>query len=843
MISPRLCLAATLVAAVCSPAQVSPPAAAESTTEVVTLSPFTVTSEQERGYLAGNAISGTKTNTALRDLPISMSVITGEMLEDLNTVLPSEALLYSASVDFSTGGTTNNVQGSPFNTGTTFVRGSGTFFSMRDGFRTYGEPAGVGVQRIEVVKGPAAVLYGITKPGGIVNYITKRPEFGRTSAKASFGYGSYQSTRSTLDVNYGRLAGDRLAFRFSASYNDLATWFTSSKSTEMSVLPSVSYRPFKGTEVTFQYEYTDRIFAPNSTAYYTRPVTGFRGSSVPYFIYPENSSDPVASLTPQLPAGLTPDFVIRGYGASTRVPYKTGILSLNQEVGEHLTFNAQFSRSRRNNWRQEFDTTAQFTGSLTDANAGGPVVAAPRIRRQYENRDATNDIDNLNLTAIYQRTFALPLIGRVDHKFILGYTQMTDTFAEWRVRQFNGTSTNRISYYIPFARDAFTGLPPEFPGKDETHYLSNTDVLTFPGVAGQFRRDPSQNAAEENKFETLYAAWSGNMLDNRLLVNAGLVHATASQDRVAGAANTVTRADYEQNSPLLGVIFRPARWASAYAQAARSFNPNTSARDGFNNPLPAETGKGYEFGVKLDPWNGRLSANLAFYHTVEANRFITDPNAPNQNSFYLDASGNPQPLSGPDDPRYNPNLPGQNKGAGSSVGEATTEGVDLEVVWSPTKQFQVLATYSFLDGVVSRDANNTLSSLQDRPLPNNYDHRATVLAKYRFTAGALKGLDVVLGANWRSEIFRDVINATNDSTTTIVDPVRRYGPALWDGDFKLGYGTRLFGRKTNFQFNVKNIFDKEVAVGWKPTTQRSYSYEQYTYKVPRSFNFSVSIEL
>jgi len=821
-----------------APSSVPPSANNE---EVVVLSPFTVSAEKERGYLAGNAISGTKTNTALRDLPMSISVITSEMLADLNTVLPSESLMYSASVDFSQAGTTANSQGGPFNSGTTFVRGSGTFFNMRDGFRSYQEPSGFSVQRIEVVKGPSAVLYGITKPGGIVNYISKRPQFAKTKGEVSLGYGSYQTSRSSLDVNYGRLLDGKLAFRLGAAYNDINTWFTSSNGREWTILPSVAYKPFKSTEIMFQYEYTERVFAPNSTAYYTRPVTGYRGSSVPYFIYPTGPSDPVALLTPQLPAGLTPDFTVRGSGPKTRVPYKTGILTLTQEVGENLTLNAQYSKSRRNNWRQDFDTTAQFTGSLTDANAGNPVVGAPRIRRQWENRDAVNLIDNISLTAIYKRTLDLPWVGKVDNKLIFGYTSLEDNFEEWRVRQFNGSTTSRISYYYAFDRNIpNAGLPAGFPDMSATHYTTND--VTFPGVTGVFRRDLTQSAAEENKFQTLYASWAGNFFADRVILNAGIVSAEASQNRIAGAAATKTQADYEQNSPLLGAIFRPVKWASVYVQASKSFNPNTSARDGFSTPLPAETGKGSEFGVKFDPWDGRLSANIAVYHTVESNRFITDPNAPNANSFYIDSNGIQQPITGPNDPRYNPNLPGQNKGAGASVGEATTDGVDLEVVWSPTKRMQILSTYSYLDGRVTKDANIALANLKGRPLPNNYDHRATFLAKYRFTDGALKGLDVMLGATWRGKIFRDVINATNDSTTTIIDPVERYGDALWDGDFKLGYATKAFGHKIRFQFNAKNIFEKQVAVGWKPTTARTYSFEQYYYKVPASYAFTTTFE-
>lgn len=836
-----LSLAASLsLMAQTAPAPDADPAPAD---PVMELPPFTVTSEQESGYLAGNAISGTKTNTALRDLPISISVITSDMLADLNAVMPSDALFYSASVDFSQNGTgTTPVQGSPFNTGTTFVRGSGTFFNMRDGFRTYSEPAGVGVQRVEIVKGPSSVLYGITKPGGIVNYITKVPVTGRTFGRASLSYGSYSTRRASLDYNLGGLLDGKLALRLNASYADVATWYTSSRSTEKVLMPSVSYQPFKDTNVMFQYEYTNRVFPPNSTSFLARTVTGYRGSSVPYFIYPTGSTDPVATLTPQLPAGLTPDYTFRGHASETRVPYRTGILTLTQGFGEHLKVNAQFARTYRNNWRSDFDVTAQFTGSLTDANAANTVLPAPRLRRQYENRDATNQIDNANLTAIYSRRFDLPVLGKGDHKFILGYTNMVDSFREWRVRQFRTGTTNRLSYYYAFAPDAFTGAPAGFPDARSTHYLGTTPV-TFSGVPGEFRRDATQDVAEENKFETYYAAWSGNLFSDRLVLNAGVVRAEASQDRYAGAAATYTRADYEQDSPLVGAIVRPIEWVSLYVQASKSFNPNTSARDGFGTPLPAETGKGVEFGVKLDPWDGRLTANLAAYETVEQNRFITDPNAPNQNSFYIDANGQQQPISGPNDPRYDPNLPGQNKGAGAAVGEATTKGVDVELIWSPFKQLQIFATYSFVDGVVTRDVNNTLATLQGRPLPNNYDHRATVLAKYRFTEGALKGFDVVLGANWRSEMFKDIVNATDNSTTAIISPVERFSKPVWDGDFKLGYATSVFGRKTSFQLNAKNIFGRTLGTGWQPTTERTYAFEQYYYEVPTSYTFSVSFDL
>lgn len=803
----------------------NPPAASD---EIIALSTFLVTSDDERGYMAGNAISGTKTKTALRDLPISISVITSDLLEDLAGALPSEALNYSSSVDFTNAGSIGNIQGTPFNTGTTTVRGSGTFFSMRDGFRTYSEPSSITVQRIEVVKGPAAVLYGITKPGGIVNYITRTPQFGRTSARGTFSYGSYGATRSTLDANYGHLLGGKMAVRLGASYNDLATWFRFSKGTELSLAPSIAYKPFANTEVTVQYEYTDRRFPSNSTDYLTRPVTGFRGSSVPFFVYPAGTGDPVATLNPQLPPGFGADYSFRGYGSTTRVPYKTLITSVTQRIGDHLTANLQVSRSRRNNIREVFQPTAQFTGTVADANAANTPTALPRIRKQYEFRDGYNEMDNVNLTAIYRRAFTLPLIGATEHKLIAGVSQLEEDFEAWRIREFRAGTTTRLNWYYALSPEAFTGLPGNFP-------------------VGELRRDPSQNEAEDNDFRLGFLAWSAEAFERRVIVNAGVVRSLFTQSRqqfdATGRTNTGFVNSTRQNSPIVGAIVRPLPWTSVYAQASKSFNPNTSARDGFGNPLAPEQGKGTELGVKLDPWSGRLTANLAVFRTIEANRLISDPNAPNSNSFYLDANGQPQPLSGPNDPRYNPNLPGQQRGANTAVGEATSDGFEAELTWSPTRALQLLAGYTYLDGYVSRDLNTSPATWSGRPLPNNYYHRATFLTKYQFDEGRLKGFDVVVGLNWRSEIFRDAINATVDSTTTLVSPVRRFGKDYLDGDFKLGYRTKLLGRRTTFQFNMKNVFGRDIGVGWQPTTERTYAFEQYYYTIPRSYTFSVSYEL
>jgi hypothetical protein len=245
-------------------------------------------------------------------------------------------------------------------------------------------------------------------------------------------------------------------------------------------------------------------------------------------------------------------------------------------------------------------------------------------------------------------------------------------------------------------------------------------------------------------------------------------------------------------------------------------------------------------GLKFELWNGRLTGTLGVFRIRELNRSFQDGNAPNKNSFYFDAAGTPQLISGPDDPRYDPNLPGQQRGARVAAGEAISEGFDTDMVFSVNRQLQFMASYAYLDTFVSRDLNTGLGTMVGRPLPNSYYHRAAALGKYRFAEGALKGFDIVLGANWRSKIFADVLNTGPASAGPISSPVFRYAKGLWGGDFKLGYERRIFGYQARFAFNIANIFEGEQRVGWVPKAG-SYADTPYYFTLPRTFTFSTGV--
>lgn len=149
------------------------------------------------GYRATRSASATKTDTALRDIPQSISVIPATVLKDLGSTNVERALEFAGGVSKQ-----NNFGGLTLYEYS--VRGFTTSEFYQDGFsanRGYpSTPDTANIERIEVLKGPAASLYGRGDPGGTVNIVTKKPQpEAFTTLQASAG--SWDRYRTALDVN------------------------------------------------------------------------------------------------------------------------------------------------------------------------------------------------------------------------------------------------------------------------------------------------------------------------------------------------------------------------------------------------------------------------------------------------------------------------------------------------------------------------------------------------------------------------------------------------------------------------------------------------------------------
>lgn len=194
------------------------PAAGE---KVLELSRFVVTEDTDAGYRATSTLAGTRIKTDIRDIGSALSVVTGQFLEDTASRSTQELLVYTTGTEV--GGPTGNFtgtgnaevltergsMGTPHNN--TRVRGLADADNTRDLFLTDIPWDNYYVDRIELQRGPNSILYGLGKPGGVINASLKQAAF-RDITKVSTRFGRFDSVRGALDVNRV-LIKDQLAFR------------------------------------------------------------------------------------------------------------------------------------------------------------------------------------------------------------------------------------------------------------------------------------------------------------------------------------------------------------------------------------------------------------------------------------------------------------------------------------------------------------------------------------------------------------------------------------------------------------------------------------------------------
>ena len=192
-----------------SPAPLSAPAktalGAAASEEPVELSPFSVSSSKDVGYLAQNTLAGSRLNSSLKDTPGVLDVLTKEFLDDIGATTLEQALAFSANFsedngDFDSQGVINTVfPGSQ--AGVSFrTRGLGGTVA-RNYLETDFRPTFYTVERIDNSSGPNSILFGLGSAGGVANISTKTAKLYRNTYGLDFHTDSYSSRRVALDVN------------------------------------------------------------------------------------------------------------------------------------------------------------------------------------------------------------------------------------------------------------------------------------------------------------------------------------------------------------------------------------------------------------------------------------------------------------------------------------------------------------------------------------------------------------------------------------------------------------------------------------------------------------------
>ena len=227
--------------------------------DAIQLSPFEVTTANNKGYFAANSMSGTRFNTKVEDLASSLSVVTKEQMQDFAMLDINDVFLYTASTEGTgtytdlvvdrNGQVTDNVQMNP--TGANRVRGIASANSSYGNYETMNrvpvDP--LAMDGIELSRGPNANVFGLGNPSGTVNQVPVTANVLRDRSRVEFRADSYDGYRTSLDVNRVLKSGV-LAVRASGAFQHDGFIRKPSGVNSVRYNAMIKYQPFKNTTIT-----------------------------------------------------------------------------------------------------------------------------------------------------------------------------------------------------------------------------------------------------------------------------------------------------------------------------------------------------------------------------------------------------------------------------------------------------------------------------------------------------------------------------------------------------------------------------------------------------------------
>ena len=243
------------------------PAAEPPSSDLVVLSPFSVSTNKDVGYLANDTLAGSRLRTNLADVPNAISVFTPEFIADLNAFNEAALMRYSSAAVPERTDQTAAAQGIAMDTGGFQFRIRGQQASRsRNYFGSSIIPDTYNAERFEEARGPNAILFGLGGAGGILNTSTKTARAQRTFTQIGFTTDNVGLRRATLDHNH-RL-GARAALRVNVLQHDTDGWQEDSFSEGRRLHFTSTWRPWDKLTVRAEVEYghvknsLTRLYAP-----------------------------------------------------------------------------------------------------------------------------------------------------------------------------------------------------------------------------------------------------------------------------------------------------------------------------------------------------------------------------------------------------------------------------------------------------------------------------------------------------------------------------------------------------------------------------------------------------
>lgn len=202
-----------------------------------------------KGYVAERTVTGSKTDTPILEIPQAISVVPSDQIRDQGAETISEALRYTPGVVVQRDGAGARVD-------VVNVRGFEAL-NYLDGLALpqladdFARPAidPFALERIEILKGPASVLYGRNSPGGIVNMISKRPT-DTPQNEVFVEFGSFEHAATGFDFSGPVTTDKKFLYRIVGMVQDAETQVDYTRDDRYFIAPSLTWQPDKDTSLT-----------------------------------------------------------------------------------------------------------------------------------------------------------------------------------------------------------------------------------------------------------------------------------------------------------------------------------------------------------------------------------------------------------------------------------------------------------------------------------------------------------------------------------------------------------------------------------------------------------------
>lgn len=648
------------------------------------------------GYVATRSASGTKIDAPLIETPAAISVVTKDQVQAQAAQTVPQAVRYTSGVRVEPTGADNRFD-------LVYVRGFQADLYL-DSLRllTTGFTAQIiepyNLERIEVLHGPASVIYGQSSPGGILDMVSKRPT-DVPYHEMFLSTGNFGRIQGGVDLSGPIDEKKEWLYRFVGSGFDVGSQVDHVKYQRVSIAPSLTWRPDTDTSITFQGLYQND---PNAGFYNQLPAKGY------------------GTLFP-LPNGMRiPTSFYPGAPNQDKMSREMGQIGY---LAEHRFDNTW---TVRQNLRYS-DTSSEVSAVYP---LGSPTVAAPYSIP----RSAFSENDKLRTLNVDNQVEAKFDTGLFSHTTLFGLDYQTGTFS-----------------YVG------GGPPTGFVVPPINVFNPNYDT-PIPMVATSTRHQDFNQLGLYAQDQIKVDRWVA-------LLGVRWDRAETTTDNLALATNTLTSTPQrdEATTKRAALLYKFDNGVAPYVQYTESFQPTIGTGFG-GTPYQPTKGKQEEAGIKYQPDDKSLYT-LAVFNLTQQNVSIPDASHP---------------------------------GFSVQAGEIRSRGIELEAKTEINRNLSVLASYTYVDPVVTKSSNPLIPvGHRQSGIPMN---SAALWADYTFHGGPLDGFGLAGGVRYYGESAGNLAGATvlTVPDATLFDAAVHYDLAGLGPQFK-GY---------QLQVNATNLFDK-----------------------------------